>query len=270
MENLKLMSIIKLMGNPTTMILLKNKKDFAISTENGFLFIYNIKLLKQKLCKKILNKTILDIIELEENKICISCYDFQLRIIELHKNNRSCNIVQTITEHKDYINALKKLNYYQNQFVFASGSNDRKIILWKLENNIVNKFQEIECLHVEDNAEIQIEGLEESTKYHQLICSYSLNETIFFCNLDNIQEIVPLNMKVNRCIRALKIIENGEILIVGGNQEINVVDVENKTILISIKYGIKLEFNCVFQKKDGNLLITEYDKQNETKLKEFK
>ena len=42
-------------------------------------------------------KTILDIIELQENKYCISCWDFKLRIIELCKNNTECNIIETLT-----------------------------------------------------------------------------------------------------------------------------------------------------------------------------
>ena len=90
-------------------------------------------------------------------------------------------------------------------------------------------------------------------------CSYSLFECIFFCNLDNTQESALLKMKVNRCIIALKIIENGDFWIAAGNKEINIVNVELKTFLLSIKYGIDLEFNCIFQKKNGNLLITEYD-----------
>ena len=196
---------------------------------------------------------------------------FKLRIIELKKNNTECNIIQIIAEHRNCINGLKRLNYYQNEIIFASSSNDGKILLWKLENNSYNKFQEIECLPVEDifDPHHQIEGLEESIKYHQLICSYSLIECIYFCNLNNLQEIVPLCIKVNRCIRALKIIENGDILIAAGNSEINIINVELKAILISIKYGVNLQFNCIFQKQNGNILITEYDAENETKIKEF-
>ena len=94
MDNFLLSSVIKISGNPTTIILLKNKKDIAVCTTNGFLLIYNINIFKQKLCKEIINndiinnineKTILDIIELHENQYCIACWDFKLRIIELKK-----------------------------------------------------------------------------------------------------------------------------------------------------------------------------------------
>ena len=179
-------------------------------------------------------------------------------------------MIQTINGHQSFINGLKRLNFYKNEIAFASSSNDGKIILWKFENNNFNKFQEIKCIEIEDEFQQQIEGLEESIKYHQLICSCSLIETLFFCNFDNFAEIVPINLKVNRCIRALKIIENGDILIVAGNKEINIVDISQKSILLSIKYGIICEFNCIFQKRDGNLLITEYDNNNNTKIKEFK
>ena len=105
---------------------------------------------------------------MKENKYCISCWDFKLRIIELSKNNTVCNIIQTLTEYKNYINGLKRLIYYQNEIAFASSSNDGKILLWKLENNSYIKFKEIECIPVEDifDPHFQIEGLEESFKYH--------------------------------------------------------------------------------------------------------
>lgn len=271
MQNFQLISNIKVNGKVTTLILLKNKKDIAICTTNGFILVFNVKLFKQKLSKEIINKTILDIIEIKD-KYCISCWDFNIRIIQFCENNTICNVIQTLNGHQSFINALKKLNFYKTEDVFASSANDGKIILWKYENNCFNKFQEIKYIddEIEDLNLRQIEGIEESTKYQQLICSYSVSEIIFFCNLNNITEIVPLNIKVNRCIRALKIIENEDILLVAGNKEINVIDIGQKSILISIKYGIICEFNCIFQKKNGNLLITEYDDENITKIKEFK
>ena len=89
---------------------------------------------------------------------------FQIKNNWVKKNNTECNIIQIIAEHRNCINGLKRLNYYQNEIIFASSSNDGKILLWKLENNSYNKFQEIECLPVEDifDPHHQIEGLEES------------------------------------------------------------------------------------------------------------
>ena len=157
--------------------------------------------------------------------------------------------------------------FYQNEIVIASSSNNGKIMLWKYEDDKFNLFREIQ-LYENELLNQQIESLEESIKYHELICGNAHSKNIMFCDLNNTQLIVKIEISVNRCIRALKVIESGEILIVAGNNEINVIKLENKLILMSIKYGIDCEFNCIFQKKNGNLLITEYG--NICKIKELK
>ena len=147
MKNFQLTSNIKIKGQVTTIILLKNKKDIEICTTIGNLLVFNIKLFRQKLCKEIINiipstkNTILDIIEIKDNKYCISCWDFNLRIIEFFENNTICNVIQTINGHQSFINGLKRLNFYKNEIAFASSSNDGKIILWKFENNNFNFFE---------------------------------------------------------------------------------------------------------------------------------
>ena len=59
MDNFLLTSVIKISDKPTTIILLKNKKDIGICTTNGFLLIYNIKIFKPKLFKEIINNDML-------------------------------------------------------------------------------------------------------------------------------------------------------------------------------------------------------------------
>ena len=82
---------------------------------------------------------------------------------------------------------------------------------------------------------------------------FALNH-IYFCNLKNILQNEPLKVNVNRCIRSLKIIENEDYLLVAGNQEICIINIDKKLILLSLKFGIKCEFNCIFQRKNGNIL----------------
>ena len=52
---------------------------------------------------------------------------------------------------------------------------------------------------------------------------------ITFYNLNN-QLIQKINMNVNNCIRAIKVIDEGDILIVAGNQEINLININSKFI----------------------------------------
>ena len=278
-ENYQCDSIIKLKGEVTTMYLLKNKKDVAVCTTIGFLEIYDIKLFKKKLSIELIrddarpiNETILDIIEFKDNKFCLSCWDNTIKVIELYDNNKKYKILQTLNGHKGNVNSLRKLFFYQNEIIFASSSTDGVIIFWKYENENFNKFKEIdlyenEPLNEGEEYNHQIESIEESIKYQELICgNYSLEE-IHFLNLNNTLEIEKMDINVNRCIRALKIIDNGDTLIIAGNNEINLFNLENKSILFSIKYGVECEFNCIYQKHNGNILITEY--RDICKIKEF-
>ena len=277
MENYQNYSIITFNGEVTTILLLQNKIDISICTTNGFLYIYNIKLIKPKLSIKLINstqnitnETILDIIEYKINNFCLSCWDATIKIIELYDDNTKYKINQILYYIDEYVNSLKKLFFYKNEIVIASSCNIGKIKLWKYENEKFNIYKQIKLYDDTDDFifEQQVESLEESTKYHELVCGNYHSKVIFFCNLNNVQQIQKMDISVNRCIRALKIIENGEILIVAGNREINIIKLENKLILTTIKFDFECEFNCVFQKKNGNLLITEFG--NICKIREFK
>ena len=91
----------------------------------------------------------------------------------------------------------------------------------------MKKYKEIKLFIKEpDNKDSYvIESLEESFKYNQLISGISNLKQIYFCNLKKIPQAEPLEVSVNRCIRSLKIIDNEGILIVAGNQEINLISV---------------------------------------------
>ena len=276
MENRQCKSIFKLNSEITTIIILDNKKDIAICTTNGYLHIYNIKLIKNKLSIELIKneeqtkkRTILDIIEFKKNKLCLACWDGTLKIIELFDNNKKYKINQTIEVCKSFLNSLRQLLFFKNDLIIASSSTIGIIYLWKYEKESFNKFKEIKLYENEPNGTYinQIESMEESVKYNELICGNFHSHHILFCDLNNPQSIETKDIIVNNCIRALKIIEDGEILIVAGTNNINIVKLQNKLTLISIKYGIECEFNCIFQMKNGNLLITEYGEI--CKIKEF-
>ena len=111
-----------------------------------------------------------------------------------------------------------------------------------------------------------IEGIEESIKFKKLICGISNLKSIYFCDLNDLSNIKKINVSVNRCIRALKLIKN-DILIVAGNQEINLVNIKNQTILYAIRFDKICEFNCIFQRRNGNILISEFGEIS--KIREF-
>ena len=272
-KNYKFNNYINLNSEATTLILLKNKKDIAVCMANGFIEIYDVLFFRLKLSSEIINNTtILDIIEFKDNIFFISCYDYKIRIIMLYDNNTKVKILQILEGHKNYINSLRKILYYRNEIVIASSASDGKIIFWKYnqENFFFNKFKEIRIYLEEPSCKIpfQLESLEESIKYHQLMCGHSLLKKIYFCNLNNLSQIENMEISVNRCIRALKIIDD-DVLLVAGNQEIYIVDIGKKSIISSIKYYyVNCEFNCIFIKQNGNILITEYG--DICKIKEFK
>ena len=271
-------SKIKFDGKVTTILVLKNKKDIAICLSNGFLEIYNLKCINQKLSIKLINienKTILDIIEFQENKIVLACWDNTIKYIELYDNNNKYKIKQILNGHLNFVNSLRKLFFYKDNIIIASSSSDGLIIFWKYENDNFQKFKEIKIFENENNDENehqffnnQIESMEESVKYQELICGNFHQEKLCFCNLNNTLQIVKKDLNVNNCIRSLKIIKNGDILVIAGFKEINLINLENKSILNTIKYDIDCQFNCIFQKQNGNLIITEYG--DVIKINEFK
>ena len=263
-ENYKKKLIQFAIGEVTTLITLKNKNDIAVCTTNGFIQVFNAKTLNQKFSSKLVNSCILDITELKGNKYCISCWDYNIRVIEFCNNNTECKTIHIVKGHKHYINSIRKLFFYQNDIIIASSSNDATIKLWKYDKNEnFTLYQEIK--YFEENEAIH--SLEESLKYNLLIGSASEFENLYFFNLNNLSEKYKLKISGNRCIRSLKIIDNSEFLIVAGNRQINIVNINTKNIINSIRYNIECEFNCIFQKKNGNILITEYGEK--CKIKEL-
>ena len=113
---------------------------------------------------------------------------------------------------------------------------------------------------------IQLEAIEESIKYNKLICAYSLFRKIYFFDFFN-SSIESMNLNINRWIRSLKIIEN-DFLIAAGYIKIYLIDIKNRKIINSINFGISNEFNCIFLKENGNILITEFGEKN--RVNEFK
>ena len=273
-ENLILDKTVKMNDDIATIIPLSNKTDIAVCLTNGELCVYDIKTYEKKLDANITNKTILDIVEFENNKIFISCWDNIIRFIQFFNNNTQYTIIQELKGHNRYINCLKKSLLFKDPIILYSSSNDGRILLWKYDKrkqlfNKISQFNIYEIEHMNKDEDFQVEGLEESIQYKKLIGAASFKNCIYFCDLTNFSSIEKINVSVNRCIRALKIISN-DILLVAGNKEINVLNIKNKSIFYSICINKSCEFNCIFQKRNGNILISEFSRyENFSKIKEF-
>ena len=169
---------------------------------------------------------------------------------------------------------MKKSLFFKEEIILFSSSNDGRILLWKYEqrNKLFSKFQEFKIYEIEkmnENSELRIEALEETIQYKKLIGAASCFTGIYFCDLNNFSVIEKIKVSVNRCIRALKII-NDNILLVAGNKKINVLNIKDKLIIYSICFNKSCEFNCILQKRNGNILISEYSEfENFSKVKEF-
>ena len=274
-ENMKMNLKIKMNSEITTIMILNNNKDIAVCLTNGFLYVYDIKTFKKKLEIRPTDKTILDIVKIEDNSFCISCFDFKIRFIKFYNNNTQYKIIQELIDHKYHVNCLKKSLFFKEQIILFSSSNDGRVLSWKYDrkNELFALYQEYKIYEVEQmnmDEELQIEALEESIKYKKLICAASSKTRIYFCDLNNFSLIEKINMSVNRCIRALKIIDN-DILLIAGHMEINVLNIKNKLIIKTIVFLNICEFNCIFQKRNGNILISEYsDFEKFSKIYEYK
>ena len=121
------------------------------------------------------------------------------------------------------VNCLKKSIFFKDEIVIFSSSNEGRILLWKYDKmkRLFNQFLEIN-IHNKIQNDLVIEGLEESIKYHQLICGTFIEKRIYFFDLYDFSKKGIININVNRCIRALKILKD-DILIVAGNKEIYVL-----------------------------------------------
>ena len=270
-ENMVEKSFLNFKSEVTTLIPLNNKADIVICFTNGYLGIFDMKTLQSKLLINPTKSTILDIINLNDNRVCISCWDRIIRVIQFYNNNTDYKIIQELKGHKNYINCLKKSEIYNDPITFFSSSNDGRIIFWKYDkiNKLINLFEKINLYEVEnlkEDSPLVIEGIEESIKFKKLICGISNLKSIYFCDLNDLSNIKKINVSVNRCIRALKLIKD-DILIVAGSQEINLVNIKNQIILYEIRFDKICEFNCIFQRRNGNILISEFGEIS--KIREF-
>ena len=249
-ENYKSKSIISL-SKVTTIILLENKEDIVSVSLDSKIIIFELKFYKTKLTiNNLTNNTLLDVKELKNNKLVVTSWDNTIIILQLFENNSKYEKIQTLNKHESFINAIIK---FENENYLASSSTDASVIIWKLNKNN-EKYDYFKTLKNTNN---QIESIIECKKHKELISSSHQDFTICFYDIKTFNFITKIEeIMVNRCIRALQII-NDDILICAGYFFIYLFNIENHQLINNIEYNDNIEYNCVYLMKNGNILISE-------------
>ena len=128
----------------------------------------------------------------------------------------------------------------------ASCSGDKTIKIWRSNPpfNIINSLEEhTDCV-------VSIIQLYEK----EIFISYSLDGTLCIWNLTTYQ----CNAKINEvsCFSKSVLVEmNDGSLALAGNNEIQIVNIEEKAIEKKIPFGEKEQINSLVKLRDGNLLL---------------
>ena len=251
-ENYKSKSIISL-SKVTTIILLENKEDIVSVSLDSKIIIFELKFYKTKLTiNNLTNNTLLDVKELKNNKLVVTSWDNTIIILQLFENNSKYEKIQTLNKHESFINAIIEIKF-ENENYLASSSTDASVIIWKLNKNN-EKYDYFKTLKNTNN---QMESIIECKKHKELISSSHQDFTICFYDIKTFNFITKIEeIMVNRCIRALQII-NDDILICAGYFFIYLFNIENHQLINNIEYNDNIEYNCVYLMKNGNILISE-------------
>ena len=210
--------------------------------------------LKEKQIIKVHVDKIIEIIKLDECKICSSSLDCKLNIIKLINENKEYENIQMIQLDRSY---AKKVIYLSNlDFIFLKN------------NNMVDFYIPINGEYIFDKTfkeERKIIGIEEMIN-QQIVYFTNDNHIIFLDKMDNKKEI-NLKPKVNE---NLDMIYFENYLFVTGDYEIYIIDSTspNKEILsfyliFKLQKLIKISFD--------KILISLYNEdKNESLIREFK
>ena len=126
-------------GDCSSLLCLNNQ--YILMAIQNILRIYDIK--KEKIIQNIMThrNIINDLLKIEENKIISSSKDRSIQFIELTNNYANFNLIKSIKIHIDEVNQTIKLEDFNN--TYASCSNDKTIIIFKLENEVCSIFRNL-------------------------------------------------------------------------------------------------------------------------------
>jgi WD40 repeat protein len=257
-DNYQCKSILSLL-KVTSLIVLKNKEDVVSISECSNIIIFDLKFYKIKLFINQFkdNYTLLDVQELKNNKLIITCWDRTITIIQLLEKNTKYEIFQCLNDHQLNALAIIILKSFEDEKYLASSSTDTSVIIWKK-----NKDDKYECFTKLKDTHSQIESITESKKHKKLISGSAKGRIICFYDLKTFKLICKLEgISINRCIRALQMI-NDDFLIGAGNYAIYLFNITTHQYIKSFENNFELENNCVYLMKNGNILISNYLKYN--------
>ena len=257
-DNYQCKSILSLL-KVTSLIVLKNKEDVVSISECSNIIIFDLTFYKIKLFINQFkdNYTLLDVQELKNNKLIITCWDRTITIIQLLEKNTKYEIFQCLNDHQLNALAIIILKSFEDEKYLASSSTDTSVIIWKK-----NKDDKYECFTKLKDTHSQIESITESKKHKELISGSAKGRIICFYDLKTFKLICKLEgISINRCIRALQMI-NDDFLIGAGNYAIYLFNITTHQYIKSFENNFELENNCVYLMKNGNILISNYLKYN--------
>ena len=257
-DNYQCKSILSLL-KVTSLIVLKNKEDVVSISECSNIIIFDLTFYKIKLFINQFkdNYTLLDVQELKNNKLIITCWDRTITIIQLLEKNTKYEIFQCLNDHQLNALAIIILKSFEDEKYLASSSTDTSVIIWKK-----NKDDKYECFTKLKDTHSQIESITESKKHKELISGCVKGRIICFYDLKTFKLICKLEgISINRCIRALQMI-NDDFLIGAGNYAIYLFNITTHQHIKSFENNFELENNCVYLMKNGNILISNYLKYN--------
>ena len=173
-------------NNINICFLLDNNKDLVGQNKNKiFIFSINGKI-KQEI--EVFNDDILCIIKLEKDKICSSCKDKTIKIIELFQNNIKYKIIKTINLGVSYAKSI--LNLMNNNIIILKSNNDidsydlnndNNITIYKDETNDIMKFHNNNLVYI-------------TAQNNQFILNIIHNKKIFKINIE--QKLIQNNQNM--------------------------------------------------------------------------
>ena len=222
--NIEKFNLLKELNSNTeqvwSLILLHDGR-FAASSKDKTINIYNSEtFVKEIEIKDQHTDGIRNIKQLYDFHIVSCSFDFTIKIFNI--SGKSYSLVQTLQEHTDKVRdiiELKNLN-------LVSVSSDKTMKIWHKKDN---KYKMQESVHFEDLIRFIYE-----VKENEVVLYLSEVSKIVFYNLDKKSQQILDNLELAECEFCML---NEKTLYVSGEEIIYLVDVNNYSILNSIKCG---------------------------------
>ena len=262
-ENKTALRTVRNSDGVTSITILKNSGNFAVSYKDGTIKIFDSEMFCILYTFSLSNEQIEYVTQLEDDNIIFSSESIIkiMKIIPDKKNNSKkenlenstdFKIIQTLEGHKE---TVKKIIELSEENVLVSSSTDFTIILWQKQNN-QKYIQYKEIIFTED-----VESLLQ-INYKYFISSSFNNRCLRFFDIENDYENTDVihDIMCSGWPNSMNMI-NDKILAVGG-KGIYLVDIFTKQIVTHIEDGWIQVISRKLEKDGTFLTAGEYDNEN--------